>query len=123
MRALVVRAAALSVTLFAACTSPVQSPAQAAGSAALYEGARLIVGDGSLIENAAFLVENNTFSAVGKKGEVQAPAGAPPGAGPAAARSGHPRSGARRVPPSARTPEFSKNPIHSVVRIPSPPND
>lgn len=76
MRAFVVRAVVLNTLLFAACTSPVQSPAQAAGGATLYEGARLIVGDGSLIENAAFLVENNTFSAVGNKGEVQAPAGA-----------------------------------------------
>jgi imidazolonepropionase-like amidohydrolase len=62
--------------LFEACASPGQSPAQAAGGATLYEGARLIVGDGSVIENAGFLVENGTFSAVGKKGEVQAPAGA-----------------------------------------------
>ena len=75
-RALLLRAVVLSTLLFAACASPVQSPAQAAGSATLYEGARLIVGDGSVIENAGFLVENGTFSAVGKKGEVQAPAGA-----------------------------------------------
>src|SRR5215470_8901118 len=75
-RAFLVRAVVLNTLLFAACSSPVQTPAQAAGGATLYEGARLIVGDGSVIENAAFLVENNTFSAVGKKGEVQAPAGA-----------------------------------------------
>ncbi|ARF57697.1 hypothetical protein B1H19_29035 [Streptomyces gilvosporeus] len=48
---------------------------------------------------------------------VQAPAGAPPGAGPAAARSGHPRSGARRVPPSVRTPEW---PIRPVPGWPKP---
>jgi len=46
-------------------------------AATLFEGARLIVGDGSApIENSAFLVENNRFTRVGKKGEVRAPAGA-----------------------------------------------
>ncbi len=47
------------------------------GGATLYEGARLIVGDGNApIENSAFLVENNRFTRVGRKGEIQAPAGA-----------------------------------------------
>jgi imidazolonepropionase-like amidohydrolase len=43
----------------------------------LFEGARLITGDGSApIENSAFLVENNRFGKVGRKGQLQAPAGA-----------------------------------------------
>ena len=43
----------------------------------LYEGARLITGDGrELIEGSAFLVENGTITRVGRKGEVTAPAGA-----------------------------------------------
>src|SRR6185295_10269875 len=43
----------------------------------LFEGARLIVGDGSApIENAAFLVEGDSFTWVGKKGDRQPPAGA-----------------------------------------------
>src|SRR5262249_54485988 len=47
------------------------------GNAVLFEGARLIVGDGSApVENSAFLVENNRFTRVGKKGDVRAPAGA-----------------------------------------------
>ena len=47
-----------------------------ASSATLYEGARLIVGDGSApIENSAFVVDDNRFIAVGRKGQVQAPAG------------------------------------------------
>jgi imidazolonepropionase-like amidohydrolase len=53
--------------------------AQRGGSVAatLYEGARLITGDGSApIENSAFLVENAHFTRVGRRGEVQAPAGA-----------------------------------------------
>lgn len=43
----------------------------------LFEGARLIAGDGSApIENSAFLVENNRFVRIGRKGSLQAPAGA-----------------------------------------------
>jgi imidazolonepropionase-like amidohydrolase len=45
--------------------------------AILFEGGRLIVGDGSaVVENSAFLVENNRFSRIGRKGQLQAPAGA-----------------------------------------------
>jgi imidazolonepropionase-like amidohydrolase len=44
--------------------------------AILFEGARLIVGDDSTpIENSAFLVENNRFVGVGRKGQLQAPPG------------------------------------------------
>src|SRR3989442_4932190 len=50
--------------------------ARPASRAVLFEGARLISGDGGApIENSAFLVENNRFTRVGRKGEVQAPAG------------------------------------------------
>ena len=43
----------------------------------LYEGARLITGDGSAaIERSAFLVENGRFTRVGRQGEISAPAGA-----------------------------------------------
>jgi imidazolonepropionase-like amidohydrolase len=45
-------------------------------AAVLYEGARLITGDGSApIERSAFLVEDGRFTRVGRQGEVQAPAG------------------------------------------------
>jgi imidazolonepropionase-like amidohydrolase len=48
-----------------------------AGGPVLFEGARLIAGDGGTpIENSAFVIENNKFTTVGKKGEVQLPAGA-----------------------------------------------
>jgi len=51
--------------------------ARTAGAATLFEGARLIVGDGRTpIENSAFLVEGHTIARVGKKGDVRAPAGA-----------------------------------------------
>ena len=46
------------------------------GDVTLFEGARLIAGDGRVIESSAFLVQNNRFMRVGRKGEVQAPAGA-----------------------------------------------
>ena len=43
----------------------------------VFEGARLITGDGSApIENSAFVIQNNRFTTVGRKGEVQAPPGA-----------------------------------------------
>jgi hypothetical protein len=39
----------------------------------LFEGARLIVGDGSApLENSAVLVENGRFTRIGKMGEVDA---------------------------------------------------
>jgi imidazolonepropionase-like amidohydrolase len=53
------------------------SVAAAQQGAVLFEGARLIAGDGSAaIENSAFLVVDNKFKMVGKKGEIQLSAGA-----------------------------------------------
>ncbi len=46
-------------------------------STVLFEGARLIAGDGlPAIESSAFLVEGSRFTKVGKKGEIPLPAGA-----------------------------------------------
>ena len=43
----------------------------------VFEGARLITGDGGApIENSAFVVENNRFTAVGRRGQVAVPPGA-----------------------------------------------
>jgi imidazolonepropionase-like amidohydrolase len=42
----------------------------------VYEGARLITGEGRVIENAAFVVENGRFTAVGRRADVVAPPGA-----------------------------------------------
>ncbi len=52
--------------------------AQAAKPATtVFEGARLITGDGSApIENSAFVVVGNEFTQVGRRGELRAPAGA-----------------------------------------------
>src|SRR6478609_3477360 len=47
------------------------------GAPVLYEGARLITGDGTApIEDSAFLVVNGEFKGVGKRGSVEAPANA-----------------------------------------------
>jgi imidazolonepropionase-like amidohydrolase len=56
---------------------PVASQTPSASSnITLFEGARLIRGDGAPIENSAFLVEGNRFTRVGRKGEIQPPPGA-----------------------------------------------
>jgi len=48
-----------------------------AGNVTVFEGARLIVGDGSApIENAAFIVSGNRFTQIGRAGQVQVPAAA-----------------------------------------------
>jgi imidazolonepropionase-like amidohydrolase len=66
-----VLAAALAVAMLALQLSALQT-----GNAVLFEGARLITGDGSApIPNSAFLVENDRITKVGRKGEVTAPAG------------------------------------------------
>jgi imidazolonepropionase-like amidohydrolase len=45
------------------------------GVTLLFEGARLILGDGDVIENGAFVVEGDQIVAVGNNGEVTAPPG------------------------------------------------
>jgi imidazolonepropionase-like amidohydrolase len=42
----------------------------------VFEGARLITGDGNTVENSAFVVENNRFTIVGRRSDVRVPAGA-----------------------------------------------
>ena len=59
----------------AACSR--QAPPAPEASATLFEGARLITGDGSApVENSAFLIENGKISSVGRKGDIMPPAGA-----------------------------------------------
>jgi imidazolonepropionase-like amidohydrolase len=67
------------VPFLAACVLglPVLLSSQAPRAAIWFEGARLIVGDKTApIPNSAFLVEGDTFTWVGRKGERQPPAGA-----------------------------------------------
>ena len=68
-----------SYLLFVACLSLAAGSSSEVNSqtgVTVFEGARLIIGDGSAIENSAFIVENNQFTAVGRRGELQSPAGA-----------------------------------------------
>ena len=63
--------------LTATGAAPVKSQAPAPGNATVFEGARLITGDGSApIENSAFLVVGNRITQIGRRGEVQVPPGA-----------------------------------------------
>ena len=56
--------------------TPASIQAQA-GSVTVFEGARVIVGDGRApIENAAFVVQGGRFTQVGRAGDVKVPAGA-----------------------------------------------
>src|SRR6516225_1885809 len=67
----------LPVILTAYGFRPTLAQAQSAEGVKIFEGARLITGDGGApIENSAFVVENTQFTRVGKRGEVQAPPGA-----------------------------------------------
>ena len=64
-----------------ACSSPTPSnqasTATSEKSPVLFEGARLIIGDtSSPIENSAFIVEGGKIGRVGRKGEIDLPAGA-----------------------------------------------
>lgn len=79
-------AAVLSLSLLAACggqeaetpaaAAPAPAPIAPASTATVYEGARVIVGDDSVIENATFVVDNGQFVAVGASGSVTVPEGA-----------------------------------------------
>jgi imidazolonepropionase-like amidohydrolase len=65
------RLACFALGALAAATAQSQPP-----GITVYEGARLILGDGTAIEDGAFIVEGDRYSQVGRRGEVQAPAGA-----------------------------------------------
>ena len=66
----------LIVTLTANC-SPQSDRQDRAAGVTLFEGARLITGDGNApIEDAAFIVENARFTRLGRRGDVDVPAGA-----------------------------------------------
>jgi len=66
--------------IFLACLfsmTPILVEAQQPAAVTVFEGARLIVGDGSApVADAAFIVENGRFTAVGRKGQLKVPAGA-----------------------------------------------
>ncbi len=72
-----------SYLLFAAClflaagsSSQVNGQGPGTTEVTVFEGARLITGDGNTIENSSFIVENNRFTSVGRRVDVQVPRGA-----------------------------------------------
>jgi imidazolonepropionase-like amidohydrolase len=69
--------AALFILAVSFWTIPIQTQLRPANGVVLYEGERLIPGDGSpAIATAAMLVENGVVTRVGSKGSVNAPRGA-----------------------------------------------
>jgi hypothetical protein len=74
-----VRRRLLSMAVFfsgTVCLIPVVVEAQQPAPVTVFEGARLIAGDGSAaIEDSAFIVQNGRFTTVGRKGQLKVPAG------------------------------------------------
>lgn len=62
--------------LAAAACGPRGEGQATAARVTVFEGARVITADGPPIENAAFVVEGDRFGRVGRRGEVEIPAGA-----------------------------------------------
>jgi imidazolonepropionase-like amidohydrolase len=68
-----------SYFIFATClflAAAISSEVNGQTGVTVFEGARLITGDGSTIENSAFIVENNRFTSVGRRSDMLVPAGA-----------------------------------------------
>ncbi len=65
------------LSFVAACSSPQNTQPAEGANVTVFEGARVIVGDGSApIENATIVVRDTQIEQVGPAGQVQAPAGA-----------------------------------------------
>jgi imidazolonepropionase-like amidohydrolase len=66
-----------ALVVAAAYSSPVPAQTPQATGVTVFEGARLITGDGSApIEDSAFIVEGNRIAQVGRRGQLTVPAGA-----------------------------------------------
>ncbi|HJR70245.1 MAG TPA: hypothetical protein VKA43_09420, partial [Gammaproteobacteria bacterium] len=67
----------LACAALAACSGPAPPASDAGAGVTVFTGARVIVGDGSVVDNATFTVgSDNRFQAVGATGAVTVPAGA-----------------------------------------------
>jgi imidazolonepropionase-like amidohydrolase len=75
-KTVVVGLLASGLAFAAACSSPPPAPSPEAAGVTAFEGARVIVGDGSTIENATILVRESRIEQVGPAGQVQVPEGA-----------------------------------------------
>ena len=62
--------------LVSACSAPETEQAPALTNVMVFEGARVLVGDGGVIENATLIVDDDRLVAVGRSDEVEVPAGA-----------------------------------------------
>jgi imidazolonepropionase-like amidohydrolase len=66
----------LVLLLATACARPAaQAPQGQSAGSTLFTGARLVVGDGTTIDNGAFIVERGLIAQVGRAGDLRAPAG------------------------------------------------
>ena len=65
-----------ALPLVAACSTPAPEQAPAATDVTVFDGARVLVGDGTVIENATFVIDDDRLVSVGRGGEVDVPAGA-----------------------------------------------
>ena len=66
-----------AIAILGGCSQPAPETATLQSSAVLYEGARIVAGDGSApIERGAMLVEGGRITRIGVQGEVEGPAGA-----------------------------------------------
>ena len=66
----------IGLSLLAGCSATETEPALEATDVAVFEGARVLVGDGSVIENAVFIVDDDRIVEIGRSGELELPAGA-----------------------------------------------
>jgi len=62
--------------LVSACSAPETEQAPALTNVTVFEGARVLVGDGGVIENAILVVDDDRLVAIGAAGSVEVPAGA-----------------------------------------------
>ena len=62
--------------LVSACSAPETEQAPALTNVTVFEGARVLVGDGGVIENAILVVDDDRLVAIGCAGSVEVPAGA-----------------------------------------------
>lgn len=62
--------------LVSACSAPETEQAPALTNVTVFEGARVLVGDGGVIENAILVVDDDRLVAIGGAGSVEVPAGA-----------------------------------------------
>ena len=62
--------------LVSACSAPETEQAPALTNVTVFEGARVLVGDGGVIENAILVVDDDRLVTIGGAGSVEVPAGA-----------------------------------------------